>query len=80
MKIEKNEDSKWFVDESVTNLLDEDDTTYPPYCSGINFFNSIQMAKDFSVFRMAVCHQHKNCRKVTHIMIGISREFASLVF
>ena len=34
MKIEKNEDSKWFVDESVTDLIDEDDTIYPPYCSG----------------------------------------------
>ena len=34
MKIEKNEDSKWFVDESVTDLIDEDDTMYPPYCSG----------------------------------------------
>ena len=34
MTIEKNDDSKWFVDKSVSKLLDEDDKMYPPYCSG----------------------------------------------
>lgn len=34
MTIENNEDSKWFVDMSVTELFDEGDKMYPPYCSG----------------------------------------------
>ena len=34
MTIEKNDDSKWFVDKSASQLLDEDDKIYPPYCSG----------------------------------------------
>ena len=50
MKIEKNEDSKWFVDESVTNLLDEDDTTYPQYCSG-KYFQLHPHGKGFVCFQ-----------------------------
>ena len=34
MTIESNEDSKWFVDMSVSELFDEGDEMYPPYCSG----------------------------------------------
>lgn len=80
MTIEKNDDSKWFVDKSVSKLLDEDDKMYPPYCSGCDASFYLHCKGLNFVFRMAVCHQQKNSYKVTNCVIGFLHEVASLVF